>query len=228
MAGYGGRPVIEDVSLEVKAGEIVALLGHNGAGKSTVLKAVFGLAFQIQGSVIWCGEPVSRRTPGFWIDAGLSYVQQGSSVFRDLTVGENLAVYGMARLRGRDLVGAIERTLEATPILQQKRTTRAGALSGGQQQLLALEAALLQSPKMMMLDEPSLGLASGTLQTKFDGLRRIASERKVGFLIVEQRVREVLAISDRTYVLRRGRVVFGGRTEQLSEGELRNVFLEQV
>lgn len=224
-AGYGGKQVLNGVSIEVAPGEIVALIGHNGAGKSTLLKTVFGLVAARNGEVVFNGEPVTSRPPRELLERGIAYLPQGNRVFTDLTVEENLVV-GAAMLGGRRSREAVEKALRTFPALLTRRRQRAGTLSGGEKQMLALANALILSPRLMLLDEPSLGLAPALVTAAFDRLQEVSAGRGVTVLIVEQKVREVLRIAHRVYVLRTGRVSFSGPSEELLDDQtLRRVYL---
>ena len=176
VAGYGTKQVLHGVSLRIGAGEIVALIGHNGAGKTTLLKTLFGLLPVRGGEVRYAGRPITGRRAALNVRDGLSFVPQGHGIFTDLTVGENLELGGYS-------VGAAEPERLAAiydlfPILKERRDQRAGTLSGGQQQMLALGLALVLRPKLLLLDEPSLGLAPQVVDTVFQVLRQIREDRK--------------------------------------------------
>jgi ABC-type branched-subunit amino acid transport system ATPase component len=220
-AGYGGKRVLEGVSLAVAPGEIVALIGHNGAGKSTLLKAIFGLAAVSGGEVVFAGEPLipTSEGPRELIQLGISYLPQGNRVLTDLTVEENLRI-GVAVLGRRarfQQTEAVEKAFELFPALVARRRARAGTLSGGEKQMLALGNALILSPRLLLLDEPSLGLAPALVTRAFDQLQNVSATLGTTVLIVEQKVREVLRIAERVYVLRAGRVSFCGRAAELAD-----------
>lgn len=224
--GYGKKQVLFSISLEVREGEIVALIGPNGAGKSTVLKAVCGLIPTWKGEIRFGGVPTNGSTPAQNVARGMTFCPQGNRVFDELTVRENLEIGGY-QLPRKDLKGRIEEVLSVFPALKSRLKQRAGRLSGGEQQMLSVARALVPKPKLLMLDEPSLGLAPNVVQSVFEQVVRINREAGVTILIVEQKVREVLAISQRVYSLKLGRVAFGGRAEELrAETEtLRGLFL---
>ena len=198
-AGYGGLAAVRDVSLEIRPGEIVALLGANGAGKTTTILTLCGELEPMSGDVRFDGEPwrgsLTRRAR-----QGLTLVTEEKSVFMGLTTEENLRL-------GR---GDAERALELFPMLRPHLKRRAGLLSGGQQQILTLGRALASSPKVLLADELTLGLAPVIVRQLLDVLRHSADEQRVGVLLVEQHVRSALEVADRVYVLRRGRVVLSG------------------
>jgi branched-chain amino acid transport system ATP-binding protein len=226
VAGYGKKQVIDGVSLSVGTGEIVALIGHNGAGKSTFLKAVFGLIPIWSGKVHFHGVLWPKPAPRALLRAGVAYVPQGNRVFNDLTVRENLEIGGGTLPDKESVKAGIERVFTLFPMLKDRLKQRAGTLSGGEKQMLSLANALILSPKMLLLDEPSLGLASPLVSDALRRIKEINQNFGVTVLIVEQKVREVLKIADRAVVLRTGRVSFDGSAMELSENrKLKEVFL---
>jgi branched-chain amino acid transport system ATP-binding protein len=224
VTGYGSKQVLNGVSIDVGAGEIVALIGHNGAGKSTLLKAVFGLL------PIWTGEivldgVVCHPEPYEMVRAGVAYVPQGNNIFKNLTVRENLDMGGAARKDSLRHETHIVQILSLYPALRSKLNQTAGTLSGGQKQLLALGIALVSSPRLLLLDEPSLGIASALVAETFLYIRRAREASNHGVIIVEQKVREVLNIADRVYIMRNGLIAFSGRREELDDNNLRQYYL---
>jgi ABC-type branched-subunit amino acid transport system ATPase component len=226
VAGYGKKEVLSGVSLEIHRGEIIALIGHNGAGKSTLLKAVFGMIPVWRGQVCLDGTPRPSLKPREMLRAGVAYVPQGNRVFADLTVQENLEMGGVTLSHKEQLRDGMERVFALFPALKLRLKQRAGTLSGGEKQMLALANALILSPKLLLLDEPSLGLAPPLFSEAFRHIQEISRNLGVTVLIVEQKVREVLKIAGRVYVLRNGRVSFTGPAEQLKDdAKLREVYL---
>jgi branched-chain amino acid transport system ATP-binding protein len=206
-AGYGGRMIVDGVDLTVAAGEIVTLIGQNGAGKSTVLKAIANMIRLREGQVLLRGDPVFALPPQRLLRRGLAYIPQGRSLFPRLTVAENLRMGGyllgdVALLRER--IAAAEAMF---PALAALRGQLAASLSGGEQRTLEIARTLVMDPAVIMLDEPSIGLAPRVVDTVFATLRRLAAHGKA-VLMVEQTVRKALEISDRGYVLELGRVRF--------------------
>jgi branched-chain amino acid transport system ATP-binding protein len=224
ITGYGTRQILEQVDLEVSRGEVVAVIGHNGAGKSTLLKAVFGLL------PVWSGEVVfpaigTAVGPRALLRHGVAYAPQGNRVFHRLTVIENLQLSGVVldASRRRQSVG---RALELFPALRGRERQRAGTLSGGEKQMLALACVMSLDPHLLLLDEPTLGLSPSLTKNALTRISKIAKDASVGCLVVEQKVRQVLCIADRVYVLRNGKVAFRGPTVQLAdEAKLREVYL---
>jgi branched-chain amino acid transport system ATP-binding protein len=222
---YSGIKVLDDVSVQIEEGEIVALMGPNGAGKTTVIKALFGLAPLTNGHVLWHGQkivPVPHEMAG----RGISYVPQGRQVFRSLTVRENLELGGWALKNRRDAKVNIENVLTLFPALKEKLHEKAGLLSGGQQQMLTIARGLICDPKVLLLDEPSLGLSPKVVKEVFALVKDINVRRGVAVLIVEHSIKSVLEIAGRAYVLSRGTVVISkGAGEALQSDALEKVFL---
>jgi branched-chain amino acid transport system ATP-binding protein len=214
------------VTLEVERGQIVALIGHNGAGKSTLLKAVFGMIPIWRGQVYWDGAERTKLTPREMLYAGIAYVPQGNRVFADLTVSENLEMGGITLQTKQGVNEGMERVFSLFPALKERLKQRAGTLSGGEKQMLALGNALILSPKLLLLDEPSLGLAPPLVSQALGRIRQISDDSGVTIVIVEQKVREVLKIAHRVCVLRMGQVSFTGPANDLNdEARLREVYL---
>lgn len=224
--GYGKKQVLFGLSVEVQDGEIVALIGPNGAGKSTVLKAVCGLIPAWKGEVSFNGEPVNGTTPAQNVARGITFAPQGSRVFHDLTVMENLEVGGF-QLARKVANERIERVLESFPALKERIRQDAGRLSGGEQQMLALARALIAEPKLLMLDEPSLGLSPNLVGDVFEKIVKINRDSGVSILIVEQKVREVLEVCSRVYSMKLGKVAFEGPPDDLKKdkSKLKELFL---
>jgi branched-chain amino acid transport system ATP-binding protein len=224
--GYGKKQVLFDLSMEVLEGEIVSLIGPNGAGKSTVLKAVCGLIPAWKGEISFNGEPVNGATPAQNVVRGITFAPQGSRVFHDLTVMENLEVGGF-HLPRKVVRERIEDVLESFPVLKDRARQDAGRLSGGEQQMLALARALMPKPKFLMLDEPSLGLSPNLVGDVFEKIVKINRDSGVSILIVEQKVREVLEVCSRVYSMKLGKVAFEGPPDDLKRdrAKLKELFL---
>jgi branched-chain amino acid transport system ATP-binding protein len=198
---YGAVPAVRNISLSVAEGEIVGLIGPNGAGKSTTLHAITGLTPAYAGDVRLDGRPILGLSPEAIAREGIALVPEGRRIFADFTVEENLRL-GLAARRDGD-GGALAEAFELFPVLREFRGRSAGALSGGQQQQLAIGRALVAGPRVLLLDEPSLGLAPTIVDEVFDALVRIR-ERGVTILLVEQRAQRTVALADRTEVLANG------------------------
>ncbi len=225
-AGYGKKVVLQDISLEVKPREIVALIGPNGAGKSTVLKAIFGIVRVSTGRVIFQGEEIQNRKPVLNVRAGLSYVPQGSRVFTELTVIENLEMGGYILDDRTELNARIAQVIELFPFLRERQDQNAGSLSGGEKQMLALSRALILKPNMLLLDEPSLGLSSKSAKIAIEIIQAINEKLNTTILLVEQNVREVVTVANRVYIMKLGRVVFHDLSKTINTQEqLRDIFL---
>lgn len=225
ITGYGKKQILKGITLAVASGEIVSLIGHNGAGKSTLLKAIFGLLPLWEGQIFLDGKLLYSLNPKKLRHQGVVYVPQGSRIFADLTVSENLEMGGISLSKKAELKQEIERVLAFFPDLKPRFRQKAATLSGGQKQMLALATALLFSPRLLLLDEPSLGLSPPIFAKSFALIQQINRDCDVSILIIEQKVREVLKIAHRVYVLRNGRVSFSGAKEVFDDAKLREVYL---
>jgi len=224
-AGYGKLEILRGVSLRVESGQVVSIIGPNGAGKSTVFKTLFGLLPVRQGRVRFDGEDVTNRTPADLLRRGMTYVPQGRNVFPLMTVDVNLRLGAYIRPRSIELEREVDRVYETFPMLRDARGKRAAELSGGQQQMLEMGRALLLRPRLMLLDEPTLGLAPLVFREIF---RIIGDLRRAGqtILMVEQNASKALEISDYAYVLELGRNRFDGSGEAIrSDERIRRLYL---
>lgn len=225
---YGGVRALEGVSIAIDEGEIVAIMGPNGAGKSTVLKAIFGLAPMCSGSVLWHAEPV-LPLPHRMAALGIAFVPQGRRVFTRLTVEENLEMGGFLVRDKTELKRRLVEVMEFFPLLQEKRGAKAGTLSGGQQQMLALARGLMTDPKVLLLDEPSLGLAPKIVGEVFAKIKEINEKHSTAILVVEHNIKSLLEIAHRAYVLDKGRVVASATAQDILAGDtLEKVFLGKL
>lgn len=223
--GYGKKPVVFGASLEVKKGEIVAIIGPNGAGKSTILKAICGLIPVWDGKITFENSCINDSIPAKNVKRGITFCPQGNRVFDELSVNENFQIGGI-HLKKKELAGRIDDVLQLFPMLKDRLKQNAGTLSGGEQQMLALGRALIPRPRLLLLDEPSLGLSPSLITTAFERIQQINRERNTAILIVEQKVRKVLKICHRVYGIKLGKIAFDGQPEELMEHEeLRKVFL---
>ena len=222
---YGAVSAIEDVSLGVSKGEVVAVMGPNGAGKSTVLKAIMGLAPVVGGEVFWRQELLAAATHEI-VKEGLAFVPQGRRVFTHLTIQENLEMGCLYLNDKAEKERRLDSVMELFPILHEKRRDLASQMSGGQQQMLALGRGLMASPEMLLLDEPTLGLAPIVVREVFEKVWEISDRLRTTILVVEHNIKGVLNIVDRAYVLDKGRVVFEGTPQSVRETDiLTQVFL---
>ena len=213
-ARYGAIVALRDISLDVEEGELVALVGSNGAGKTTTLSVIAGLRRPTRGSVTFRGKPLAGRPPEDVARLGISMVPESRGIFPTLTVAENLRLGAYLRRDQAAVRAEVDRLQERFPVLGERRDQAAGTLSGGEQQQLAVARALLSSPRLLMLDEPSLGLAPTLVDRVFDLVSELHRDG-ITILLVEQNVRRTLQIVDRAYVLRTGRVAASGRPADL-------------
>ena len=222
---YGAVRALNEISLGVNKGEVVAVMGPNGAGKSTVLKAVMGLAPVVTGNIYWRQEPLVAATHEI-VKQGIAFVPQGRRVFTHLTIEENLEM-GCLYLNDRaEKERRLDSVMELFPILHQKRRDPASQMSGGQQQMLAFGRGLMAAPEVLLLDEPTLGLAPIVVKEVFQKVAEISERLKTTILVVEHNIKGVLDIVDRAYVLDMGRVVHDGTPESVRNTDiLAQVFL---
>jgi branched-chain amino acid transport system ATP-binding protein len=214
-SSYGRIAVLRDISLNVAAGELVALVGSNGAGKTTLLRAISGVQPIGSGAIIFDGKPIHALSPHARVRAGIVQVPEGRQVFAPLTVADNLRLGGWTR-SDPDIARDLDEVYATFPALAEKRHIAAGALSGGQQQMLAIGRALMTRPKLLLLDEPSMGLAPMLAEQILANVAALKS-RGLTVLLVEQRAHAALAIADRAYVLEIGRITLSGDSAALRE-----------
>ncbi|WP_375304403.1 ABC transporter ATP-binding protein [Bradyrhizobium sp. A11] len=225
-AGYSTKPVLNHVSIDVGAGQFVAIVGPNGAGKTTLFKTISGIVKPSSGSITFDGVDLLAVPPPQRAHLGIAHVPEGRQVFPSLTVMENLEMGAMTESGRRDWQANIERIFDWLPVLKERRNQFAGTLSGGQQQMLAIGRGLASSPKLLMLDEPSMGLAPSTADFIFERLIDIRRQSGLTMLLVEQRVAEALESADHGYVLEAGHVVLQGNNATLrADDRVRKAYL---
>ena len=219
QAGYDEVPVLWDVSLRVPEGTVVSVIGANGAGKTTLLRTISGLVRPMRGDITFDGTRLNDLKSHQIAALGIAHVPEGRGVFAYQTVERNLYLGGYLRPK-EEIEETLERVFALFPRLAERRHQRAGTLSGGEQQMLVIARGLMSRPRLLMLDEPSLGLMPKLVDEIFDLVQRIRDEEKVTILLVEQNVREALTIADYAYVLQTGRIVAEGKGEELLETEI--------
>jgi len=226
-AAYGKLEILHGVNMKVYPGEIVSIIGPNGAGKSTALKSVFGLLKQRKGEIIFDGKNIMKLRPEQIVREGITFVPQGRSVFPSLTVLENLKLG--AYIRTDDITMDIEAVFRKFPRLKERQDQKAGLLSGGEQQMVSIGRALMVKPKLILLDEPSLGLSPKMKQLIFEKIVEINKADGVSVLVVEQNARLSLKLSDRAYVLELGRNKLEGKgTDLLHDEKVKHLYLGGV
>ncbi len=222
---YGKVAAVRDLSLEVRKGELVSLIGANGAGKTTTLKAISGVLTPSAGRIVFEGEDITRASARRVLELGIAHCPEGRRMFPYMTVRENLEMGCYLRRDKAGIEADMQRLYERFPILHERRAQAAGTLSGGEQQMLAISRALMSRPKLIMFDEPSLGLAPNLVERTFDIIRQIRAEG-VTVIMVEQNAAAALELSDRSYVLEQGRVSLTGTgSELLDDPHVRQAYL---
>ena len=227
---YGKVHALKNVSLHLGEGEIVTLIGANGAGKTTILNSISGVTPASSGEILFCKEMVATLAPDKVVQRGISQVPEGRQVFKPLSVEDNLELGAYLRYRNREGKAAIHKDMEKVyslfPRLEERRKQLAGTMSGGEQQMLAIGRALMANPKMLLLDEPSMGLAPLVVQEIFRVLERLRQENGTTILLVEQNAKAALKLADRGYVLETGKVIIEGPSDELLENaEVKRAYL---
>jgi branched-chain amino acid transport system ATP-binding protein len=212
---YGGLRALQGVTLSVAPGRFVTVVGPNGAGKTTLFKTISGVVPPVSGTVTWDGAPLLSQPPARRAHLGIAHVPEGRQVFRTLTVRENLEMGAYPRNAAADWAHTLDRIHTLFPILAERAQQLAGTLSGGEQQMLAIGRGLASAPRLLMLDEPSMGLAPAVAEMIFERISQIHKEDGLAILLVEQRVAEALELSDHGYVLETGRMVLDGPYQTL-------------
>jgi branched-chain amino acid transport system ATP-binding protein len=222
---YGPVPAVKGIDLEIAEGEIRAILGANGAGKSTTIKAILGLVRARAGTIEFQGQPIQGLPPHRIHERGLAWVPEGRQLFSTLTVHENLEMGAFARRNGQRFGTKLDEIFALFPRLRERQTQLAGSLSGGEQQMLAIARALMAEPKLLLMDEPSLGLAPKVLERLFEQIQEI-NARGLSILMVEQNARQALRIAHYAYLLEVGRLVGRGSSGELAASEdVKRVYL---
>lgn len=219
QAGYGRKHVVFDVDLVVNRGEIVTVLGHNGAGKTTTLRTVFGMLPPMGGHIHYDGDDITGSSCRRNVMRGMSLIPSERFVFGDLSVRENLSLGALHERSGDERDQRRQRVVQLFPILDERGGQRAGTMSGGEQRMLSLGLAMMAGPRLLLLDEPSLGLAPALVIEIFDRIRRLADEEGVSVLLLEQNVGQALRIASRAYVMRSGRVILEESTDEMRKRE---------
>jgi branched-chain amino acid transport system ATP-binding protein len=217
-ASYGNITALGGVSISIASGETVAVIGPNGAGKSTLLLSITGVVKPTGGAIRFAGREIAGAEPEVLVAGGISLVPEGRRIFGSLTVAENLRIGATVREDAMQVAKDMDRVLELFPILRERGEQKAGKLSGGEQQMLAIARALLSRPRLLLLDEPSLGLAPLVVARVYETIARLKGEG-LTVLLVEQSMHRALAASDRAYVLNSGRVALSGRSSELAAAE---------
>lgn len=219
VSGYGKKKVTFDVSLEVSRGEIVGIIGHNGAGKSTLLNTLFGIIKPMSGNILFEGQDITTLQPTSRIRLGLSLVPQGKRIFPELTVLENLELGAYTQNGKEKIENKLKEVNDLFPVLKQRASQKANTLSGGEQQMLAIGRALMLTPKLLLLDEPSHGLAPLYIEKVMKSIKEINQVFGTSILIVEQNIRQLLSIADKVYVMKVGKIAIEERPEELLSKE---------
>jgi branched-chain amino acid transport system ATP-binding protein len=223
---YGDAQALDDVSIAVAEGEIVAIVGSNGAGKTSLIRAIFGMARAKSGSIRFRDAEISREPPHRICDMGLGQVAEGRQIFPNMTVLENLEMGAVVRHARAQKGRSLERMFAMFPVLAERRRQFAGTLSGGEQQMVAIARCLMGSPSLVMFDEPSLGLAPLVVEDVFATIRRLNLEDRLTVLLVEQNVAQSLTLAHRAYVLETGRIVMSGSgAELLADDGVRRAYI---
>jgi len=223
---YGNIQALKEVNIEIAEGEIITLIGANGAGKSTTLMSICGIVPPRSGEIFFQGQPIQDMAPNNIVSLGICQVPEGRRIFPFLTVAENLDMGAFLRSDKDEIKRDIEYIYELFPILAERRNQAGGTLSGGEQQMLAISRALMAKPRLLLLDEPSLGLAPIIVKQIFDIIRKINTESKTTIFLVEQNANLALKVAHRGYVMETGRVTFSDTAENLmANDEVRRAYL---
>jgi len=219
QAGYGNILAIKDVSLEINEGEIITLIGANGAGKSTTLMTICGIVSSRSGTISFMGQPIQDKEPDTIVKLGICQVPEGRHIFPLLTVKENLDMGAFLRTDQSEIKSDMDYVFSLFPILAERKNQDGGTLSGGEQQMLAMSRALMARPKLLLLDEPSMGLAPLIIKQIFEIIKKINEENNATIFLVEQNANQALHIADRGYVMENGRIILSGSASELLEND---------
>ena len=219
QAGYGPINIIWDMAFEVNAGEVVAILGSNGAGKTTMVRALTGMIRPSAGSILFDGEEICKKSSRYILEKGIVQVPEGRQIFTEMTVLENLEMGAFNKRTRESFQKNLETSYRQFPKLQERARQAAGTLSGGEQQMLAVARALIGMPRLLILDEPSLGLAPNIVDDILDVASGMAKRDGIAVLLVEQDITKALACADRGYVIENGRIALSGTAAELSANE---------
>ena len=224
---YGKIQALRGVDLDVNDGEIVSLIGSNGAGKSTLLMTISGVNKAKRGNIVFNGKNIENQAPHKIVDMGICQVPEGRRIFSRLTVEENLRLGAHANEKGKHFENDIKEVYDLFPVLSDRKTQRGGTLSGGEQQMLAIGRALMSKPKVLLLDEPSLGIAPKLVNQIFVSIKNINKEKNVTIFLVEQNAKKALELADRAYVLVNGKVTIKGPGQELLKNkDIQAAYLE--
>lgn len=218
-AGYGSVNILWDASFELKDGEVVAILGSNGSGKTTMVRAITGMVKPTSGSIVFNGEEICKKSSRYILDKGIVQVPEGRQLFTEMTVLENLQLGAFNKETKEHFEENLEKCYGWFPKLKERAKQAAGTLSGGEQQMVAVARAIIGMPKLLILDEPSLGLAPNIVDDILEVARTLARETNISVLLVEQDITKALAAADRGYVVENGKVVLEGSSAELSANE---------
>lgn len=215
QAGYGNILAIKDVNLEINKGEIITLIGANGAGKTTTLMSISGVVPARSGKIFFNNQEIQQKEPDMIVRMGICQVPEGRHIFPELTVRENLDMGAFLRSDKKEIKRDIEYVFSLFPILAERRGQDGGTLSGGEQQMLAMSRALMARPQLLLLDEPSMGLAPLVIKQIFEIIKQINKENNTTIFLVEQNANQALHIADRGYVIENGKIALSGTSEDL-------------
>ena len=216
---YGNIQALRGISLEIKSGEIITLIGANGAGKSSTLMSICGVAPPRSGEILFRGEPITQMSPDHIVGLGVCQVPEGRHIFAQLTVQENLDLGAFLRTDKAEIKRDLDYVFSLFPILAERRSQAGGTLSGGEQQMLAMSRALMARPQLLLLDEPSMGLAPLIIRQIFEIIRKINQEQDTTIFLVEQNANQALRVAHRGYVMENGVIVMSGSAAELVESD---------